>query len=437
MMNTFKYFFLSSLYLTTTLVAASPEVAVNPIAKKPHAPSENTLPNNNQISAPGTIGIPDNKSRAAPITGLAIQNKVDSLSEAQINSFASFLAGEERYEEWKNERKTRDWIQYKKNLITQWRHFYVSNFQHFLKWSSTEVYPQLPSTYNVFYPFSGPDALHVLTLYPHATNYIMVGQESIGSLENLYRDCQNPRTLGPRLTRLNLGINSLIVRSFFVTADMAHQVTRSDVGVVPFIVIQLRLLGYSVTRIEYVTPQYAKIDFNKLGKQSTIHYLSTDLTNTGLAKIAVPEITKLHQLLDMNRPFMGFVKSASYLMHNPPFETVRNRLLNDATTVVQDDSGIPYRHFSQWKSSSNTHWVAYPYGQYTKPFGTFGGIKAYIQVDLQKAFAQAKPMPFRLGYGYSRAPSNVVIYRKQTIHHQTALTSTSGQINVQQELKSY
>jgi len=55
-------------------------------------------------------------------------------------------------------------------------------------------------------------------------------------------------------------------------------------------------------------------------------------------------------------PANSLIKSASYLMHNGNFTVVRDFLLADSATIIQDDSGIPlsqyvpakWRFFSLW-----------------------------------------------------------------------------------------
>ena len=40
-------------------------------------------------------------------------------------------------------------------------------------------------TTSVFYPFSGGDFLHVNSLYPNANHYVMMAQESVGSIQDM------------------------------------------------------------------------------------------------------------------------------------------------------------------------------------------------------------------------------------------------------------
>ena len=72
-------------------------------------------------------------------------------------------------------------------------------------------------------------------------------------------------------------------------------------------------------------------------------------------------------------------------------------------SVLQDDSGVPYRYFGgEWRTQL--------YGSFTHPYGSFAWM---VQPDLQAAFARsAKPLDLHLSYGYSKAPSNLLLARR-------------------------
>ena len=80
-----------------------------------------------------------------------------------------------------------------------------------------------------------------------------------------------------------------------------------------------------------------------LGHDQTLYYFTTDLSNWGIDD--KPEFaTFCAQQGNGN----GLVKSASYLMHLDGFSKSRDFLLQRVNTLVQDDSGIPYRFF-KWE----------------------------------------------------------------------------------------
>ena len=95
------------------------------------------------------------------------------------------------------------------------------------------------------------------------------------------------------------------------------------------------------------------------------------------------------------------------MIHKPEFSIIRDRVLSQSVAVLQDDSGIPYRFYV------SPDWRVQLYGEYTRPYGSFRWLE---QPDLQKAYSTLgpKPLPFRIGYGYKKVPSNLLFAgRKQ------------------------
>jgi hypothetical protein len=132
----------------------------------------------------------------------------------------------------------------------------------------------------------------------------------------------------------------------------------------------------------------------------TLVYLRVDLSNQGLA--AAPGYA-LH--VRQAQFAASYLKSASYLLHTPGFSTVRELLLEVSPALLQDDSGIPLREFSQ------AQWRPTFYGRYLSAARGFGG---HTQADLKQAFAAAAPaaLPFWIGYRHSPADSNLQLYQR-------------------------
>jgi len=95
------------------------------------------------------------------------------------------------------------------------------------------------------------------------------------------------------------------------------------------------------------------------------------------------------------------------MTHRDEFSTIRGLILDNSQAVLQDDSGIPYHFFTpdQWKVQL--------FGEYTHPYASF---RYLIQPDLQKAYhdPSARPLPFRIGYGYGKVNSNLQLARRVT-----------------------
>ena len=94
------------------------------------------------------------------------------------------------------------------------------------------------------------------------------------------------------------------------------------------------------------------------------------------------------------------------MVHKQEFSIIRERVLSNSVAVLQDDSGVPYRFFAA------APWTVQLYGTYVQPYGSFRWLQ---QPDLRDAYVSSgpKPLNFRIGYGYGRIPSNLLLARKR------------------------
>jgi hypothetical protein len=83
-------------------------------------------------------------------------------------------------------------------------------------------------------------------------------------------------------------------------------------------------------------------------------------------------------------------------MHRNTFTSVRDFLLRNSDLILEDDSGIPFRFFT------DDHWTLQLYGRYVGPISIF---KEFPQPDLTKAFTQANPPMLGFSFGYQWHPS--------------------------------
>jgi hypothetical protein len=274
----------------------------------------------------------------------------------------------------------------------------------------------------VFYPFSGPDALMAAVFFPHSPRYVMVGLEPAGTLPTPKKIPQE--RLDSYLAEVRETVSSELLRSFFITRDMDREF-RGQVtdGLFPPILLLLvrahhTVLGYRYVRLDnegrvveraadYKAPgrignKGLEIDFCTDADQSVhrLYYFSVNLSDERLGPNQ-PFLTFLSGLKGMTT----FFKATSYMPHQPGFTIIRDRVLAGSVAILQDDSGIPYRFFD------TPRWRVQLYGDYERPYGSFAWLE---QPDLRKAYdtLAPKPLGFRIGYGFSRIPSNLLLARR-------------------------
>lgn len=287
--------------------------------------------------------------------------------------------------------------EYKKTIEEGWGNFNANVLEYIKDWQQKQLVIQ-EDVSTVFYPFGGPDATYVTLLLPQATHYISVGLELLGNTDNVQYIVGSSKALNA----FHQSMQSFLTKGYFITSEMMTQLYSIYVkGVLPELLFQLKKLGHTILQI---TPQYIaatgeispepseealpmiSIRFRTPQQQvKTFSYIRCSLSNDN-EKGFQPLLALLQQ-----RPFMSFMKSASYALHNAGFSQIRNFILHNARGVLQDDTGIPYRYVQY-------NWNMKCFGQYTPP--VHKAFVSYNQPKLQRRYAKEPliPLPFRFGY---------------------------------------
>ena len=262
----------------------------------------------------------------------------------------------------------------------------------------------------VFYPFSGPDFLYPITLFPDADYYFLAGLEPTGTIDTTMNAEEN------YFKKYTSSLNVYLQCSFFRTLSMHNDFDSEEIdGILPVIsmlmahrdckIISSRFLdiaedGTLVDTTGGKKPFLAEIKFFQSKSprhEQTLYYMSANLHDRSYKE-------SFTAFLDATLPkhhVVTYLKAASYLMHKPYFSRVRDAILGHSMAILEDDSGIPYRFLKDWNVSL--------YGTYMKPLKLFG--KYVYQTDLMERYEtdSVRPLNFRIGYNN---PSNWLCARK-------------------------
>ena len=273
-----------------------------------------------------------------------------------------------------------------------------------------------------FYMFSGPDFLYANQFFPNARTYILAGTEPIGPLPEVLRFA-GPG-LDPVLQNLEKSLNSVLSFSFFITKDMKTDLEREELkGTLPIFYVFLARAGKTITDITFITldkegnPHITTPSEKAKGSTpgvrvtfagapetppQTLYYFTTDLSDDGIQ--SHPGFIKFCAAQGVG---YSLLKSASYLMFENGFNTVRNFLLNHSAVILQDDSGVPFGAFDP------AQWSLRFFGAYIGPIDLF---KQHFQPQLQATYQQIHPGPLEFGIGYRWSPrqSTLIVARRQT-----------------------
>jgi hypothetical protein len=264
----------------------------------------------------------------------------------------------------------------------------------------------------MFYMFSGPDFLYADAFYAKATTYVLSALEPVGSVPDLTR---LPRGgTGAALYNVERSLSSILSFSFFITKMMKVDLREGQLnGTLPILYVFLARSGKTIRDVSPIAlddsgvahfanenpgknpTQGVRILFaGGDGVERTLYYFSTDLSNPGVRS------SGFLKFCSTLAPGSSLIKSASYLLHSGNFTTVRDYLLANSATIIQDDSGIPLVYYSTRK------WRLFPFGRYNGPIAEFPG---RYQEQYAELFRRAQPMDFGIGYRWRSHESNLLL----------------------------
>jgi len=255
------------------------------------------------------------------------------------------------------------------------------------RWAGTEVTPAVGGGGAVYYPFGGPDLLHVSGMFPQARTYALMGLEPVGEVPAL--ESLPPGDVLAALEAFRQATKTQLLAGFFITKDMRSDLERSVLrGVTPILLSTVAMLGGEVESVSSISaggnPGVELQYYDSVGNRHTAVYVSGDLSNSGFKGGYQQWVAGLGGKA-------AYFKAASYLMYDDRFSQARQFFLNQSRVVLQDDSGIPFRFFAP------DRWTFKFYGNYEKPIDLF---KEHQQEDLRQAFATNPRGTLGFGSGY-------------------------------------
>jgi hypothetical protein len=322
--------------------------------------------------------------------------------------------------------KSKAWTSYAEAANKSWKSYDSTRLSTMRDWSKSDLADMNKTETNIFYPFSGPDILNAYTFFPHAQQFVMVGLEPVGTLPDVgskrYLD-----SLGTYFHSINTSLYSILNFSFFRTRAMKVDLNKANElnGTIHLLLLFLARTGNTVAGITPVSihadGSIARYEtFGAMKKDSLkskgveiryvdadsvikkVYFFSTNIGNDGMK--ANPGFTAF--VKGMNH-YNTYLKSASCLMHEPFFSSIRNLILDGSGNVLEDDSGIPLKFFTE-----KGGWEFTYYGVYTGAYMIFHHNYQKDLFDAYKAGKNVKPLPFGIGYKFRKGESNLMLAKK-------------------------
>lgn len=274
----------------------------------------------------------------------------------------------------------------------------------------------------LFYPFSGPDALTATICFPKSPAYVMVALEPAGTLPSMRE--LNKKSMAQYLGAVRSTMASELGKSFFVTREMDRQFRGqvTDGLVVPMLLLLVRtehtILGLKFVRINEAgqvadRPGGVPVQAEHANKGFELEF-RTD-ADQSIHRLYYFSLNLADKRLSANAGFLRYVnampahttmlKATSYMTHHADFSVIRDLVVSHSAAIFQDDSGIPFHFFGTGQ------WNLQLYGDYTQPYGSFRWLE---QPDLRKAYhtGTVRPLSLRLGYGFGKVTSNLLLARR-------------------------
>jgi hypothetical protein len=324
--------------------------------------------------------------------------------------------------------KDEGWKDYAASLEKDWVKIKTKRLDAMSEFSAKELSPKIDPKANLFYFFGGPDFLSVSVLYPDAPVYVLAGLEPIGVVPHISKMKQD--RLDRSIDNLRKTIFNNVRASFFRTNDMSGDLTRTEFkGVLPILFLFAARADFKVLDVHYFElddrgevqvlsdgskgdkkrPQGIRVKLLKKGRdqEQTVYYLRQNVENFELK--ATPGFLAFFKKL---APANHFFKAASFILHNAKrFSLTRDFVLENALSILQDDSGVPFDQLRKPKEKE-PRWTIHLYGKYLRPLPPFD--KHYQDV-LIKAFKEGPvaPLPFVTGYRHEGEANLVLAIAKK------------------------
>jgi hypothetical protein len=313
------------------------------------------------------------------------------------------------------------WIKYKASVDTSWNKMFKNRLSKMKAWEGSTLSKSVSDTLPLFYPFSGPDFLHAYYLYPNTKEFILGALESIINIPSL--DSVKVTERHRFFDSLNHSLRDVFFKSYFITTHMQKDMKKIR-GVLPPFYFFIERSGHEILEQKFITidslgdekvVKHTHLHWQKVPglkliirnrethEIKTLYYFNLDISNSGLKK--KPEFVKF---VVKRAPFNTFVKSASYLMHNPVFSTMRDLILNHSQTLFQDDTGIAWKDIKKRLDVSTVF-----FGEYIRPVKDFGDYTFQRDLDsAYKASGNKQDLPFSLGYHWETKKQNYMLITK-------------------------
>ena len=211
-------------------------------------------------------------------------------------------------------------------------------------WSSTHL--SQAQYHTVFYPFSGPDIVTAMSLYPKANYYVLVADQVPE-----YAFIKNPEQLTSSSQEFECQmLTNYARRGYYLTNDLIGK-NGPKPRFIKLLIYNLAFAKAQVHEIQILSinsegmifpmkqgqePNGVRFLIEAMdGRSVTVDYISANISDSGL--INSPHFVKAFERKSQEAVL---IKSASHLLQNSYFSTMKNVLVERPHWLTQDETGL-------------------------------------------------------------------------------------------------
>ncbi len=144
------------------------------------------------------------------------------------------------------------WRAYQQHINDDWKLVEKNKTGPIERWRRKNLDTAICQALTLFYPFAGADFLYAHAFFPDASNYLLIGLESIGRLHNCNTMAKKDFLDYLEEIRSSLYYSNLL--GFFRTESMETDLTQQSLdGTLPLILFYIRKTGHRLSGITYFT----------------------------------------------------------------------------------------------------------------------------------------------------------------------------------------
>lgn len=348
-----------------------------------------------------------------------------------VNDAARYLAGLPALDDQDGNKKWRSedfWKAHRTGMDKMWKEFASKRGSKVRKWAAAEV-ADVATTPVVFQPFGGPDFTFSHLLFPKAETFVVCGTAPCIDIPKF--EAIPPAAMADMIFALREATAAALKTESSTSGQPAVAAPQSN-GALPMLLAFGARTGHVVESVELmpsdgstpppVAPGQMSLDLPSMdgsarraqpssacvinmrtaeGKPCRLFYFQQDLSDEGL-----PESAALLRYLNKQSHVAVVVNESAHELHQENTLRIQKYIASHAVALIQDPSGVPFRHFSQ------SAWNVQKYGSYK---GAPPAYKTFDQPELIAAFndesSKPQPLPFGSGPIHKEMPAALLIAR--------------------------